>query len=160
MFNLILDSAAGLTTEPQGADNSSINVFSLAAAPPVCIKIVFSFDTNAVFFLHLNYRGQGVGCAHTKTLAMPWVSPWPVTTLRTGWILSHREEGHSQNNSASSSHSWSSLYCWLSQSYKTNTLSSPSLGALCGHEANRMTATVSSIRVPTPCGCMSPDMAI
>lgn len=40
MFSLIIDPAAGRATKPRGADISAIDVFSLATAPRVCIKIV------------------------------------------------------------------------------------------------------------------------
>lgn len=116
MFRLIIDSAAGLATKPQGADNSTINLFSLATAPPVCVKIV----------LHL-IRMQFSSCISITEVSesvllipRPWpgpgVSPWSVTTLRADRIVYHKEEGLSKNNSASSSHSSSKLYCRLSQS--------------------------------------------
>lgn len=40
MSNLIIDPAAGLATKPRGADVSKINVFSLATAPRLGVKIV------------------------------------------------------------------------------------------------------------------------
>ena len=159
MFNLIIDSAAGLTTKPQGADNSSINLFSLATAPPVCVKIVF----------HL-IRMQFSSCISitevresVRLIPRPWPcleslpDQWPL--LRTGRIVSHKEEGRSKNNSASSSHSSSKSYCWLSQILRINTRCSLSL-ALCVNVAKRSNATVSSIRVLRPRGCVSPDTAI
>lgn len=115
MLDLIIDSTAGLATKPQGADNSSINLFSLATAPPVCVKIVF----------HL-IRMQYSSCisiteVSESLLLMP--RPWPCLQslpdqwpLRGQvWIVSHKQDGWSKNNSAPSSHScWSYIVDWAS----------------------------------------------
>lgn len=109
MFNLIIDSAAGLTTKPRGADNSSINLFSLATAPPVCVKIVFHLIRTQYSSCISITEVRESALLILRCWPPPWVSLWPVTTLGTDQIVSHKLVGHSKNNSASSSHSFTTF---------------------------------------------------
>lgn len=154
MFNLIIDSAAGLATKPQGADNAAINLFSLATAPPVCVKIV----------LHL-IRMQFSSCisiseVSESALLIPRAGPchesfpgwWPLWG-QTEWLLARRK---------ASVRITLPLHHILQQSYIVAWVkcSSPSRGVLCVNVASRSTASVSSIRVLGPCRRMSLDTAI
>lgn len=96
----------------------------------------FIIDTNAVFFRHLNYRGQGVGSAHTKARAVPRVSPsgqWPLRGQAEQFLTRRKASVRITPPSLSSS----KLYCTVDG-------------------ASRTAATVSSIRVLRRHRCRSP----
>lgn len=117
MSNLIIDPAAGLATKPRGADVSKINVFSLATAPRLGVKIV----------LHLIWMQFSGPASRLQRSASGFCSyqrhwPWQEALARAS---DRREVGPkpfltggtvlSKNNSASSSHFSSKSYRRTSQ---------------------------------------------